>query len=59
MKGDFMRGPFVSHVQLDDINKRVIVTEVFVYAPEKMKGNLIRQMEASLYTLRFVVEKES
>lgn len=52
MKGDMMGGPFVSHARLDKVNQRVIVSEVFVYSPDKMKRNLIRTMEASLYTVR-------
>ncbi len=52
MKGDFMGGPFVSLSRIDKKNRRIVVTEVFVYAPDKLKRNLIRQMEASLYTLR-------
>lgn len=52
IKGDFMGGPFVSHARVDKANGRVIVAEVFVYSPDKMKRNLMRQMEASLYTLR-------
>lgn len=52
VKGDFMGGPFVSHVRLDEENQRIIVAEIFVYSPDKMKRNLVRQMEASLYTLR-------
>lgn len=52
IKNDFMGGPFVSHMRLDTINQRIVVSEVFVYSPDKMKRNLIRQMEASLYTLR-------
>lgn len=52
VKGDFMGGPFVSHVRLDEVNQRVIVAEIFIYSPDKMKRNLVRQMEASLYTLR-------
>ena len=35
----------------------VIVVEIFVYAPEKMKRNLVRQMEASLYTLKLPSSK--
>lgn len=56
MKGDFMGGPFVSHTRLDKKNQRIITAEVFVYSPDKMKRNLIRQMEASLYTLRLPEE---
>lgn len=52
VKGDFMGGPFVSHARLDKARHRVVVCEVFVYAPDRMKRNLIRQLEASLYTLR-------
>lgn len=52
IKGDFMGGPFVSHVRLDRANQRIIVAEIFVYSPDNLKRNLVRQMEASLYTLR-------
>lgn len=52
MKGDFMGGPFVSHTRLDKKNQRIITVEIFVYSPDKMKRNLVRQTEASLYTLR-------
>ncbi|NLI63696.1 MAG: DUF4837 family protein, partial [Bacteroidales bacterium] len=58
VKGDFMGGPFVSHARVDEVNQRVIVAEVFVYAPDKLKRNLIRQIEASLYTLRLPQDKE-
>lgn len=52
MKGDFMGGPFVSHTRLDKDNNRIITAEIFVYSPDKLKRNLVRQMEASLYTLK-------
>ena len=51
MHGDAMGGPFVSHSILDSAKGRVIVAEAFVYAPEMKKRNLIRQLEAALYTL--------
>lgn len=50
--GDFMGGPYVSHARVDEVNHRVIVSEIFVYSPDKMKRNLVRQMEASLYTVK-------
>jgi len=60
MKGDFMGGPFVSQARVDQVNQRVIVEEVFVYAPDKAKRNLIKGMEASLYTLQLPqVEEEN
>ena len=52
MKGDFMGGPFVSHTRIDTINNRVVTAEVFVYSPNKLKRNLMRMLEASLYTLK-------
>ena len=51
MVGDMMGGPFVSHVRLDEKNNRVVVAEGFVFAPETVKRNFIRRVEASLYTL--------
>ncbi len=53
MKGDKMGGPYVSHVRLDKANKRIVTAEVFVYSPDKLKRNLVRLLEASLYTLKF------
>lgn len=58
MKGDFMGGPYVSHTRLDTKNNRIITAEIFVYSPDKMKRNLVRQMEASLYTLRLPGEAQ-
>ena len=58
MKGDMMGGPFVSHARVDRPNGRVVVVEAFVYAPEKQKRDLIRQMEASLYTLNLPQDQE-
>ena len=52
MVGDMMGGPFVSHVRLDEKNNRIVVVEGFVYAPETEKRNLMRRIEAALYTLR-------
>ena len=52
VKGDFMGGPFVSHTRLDVANKRVVTVEIFVYSPDKRKRDLVRGMEASLYSLR-------
>jgi hypothetical protein len=45
-------GPFISYAQVDTTNNRVIVTEGFVMAPGKSKREYIRQLEASLRTLK-------
>lgn len=52
MENDFMGGPFVSHSLVDEMNGRVIVVEAFVFAPDKKKGDLMRKLEAALYTLK-------
>ena len=58
MQGDRMGGPFVSHSRVDEVNGRVVVAEAFVYAPEALKRDLIRRMEAALYTLQLPQQKE-
>lgn len=58
MKGDFMGGPFVSHTRLDKANHRIVTVEVFIYSPDKLKRNLMRMLEASLYTLQLPTEKK-
>ena len=58
VQGDRMGGPIVSHSRVDEVNGRVIVAEAFVYAPEMLKRDLIRRMEAALYTLQLPQETE-
>ncbi|MDL2255784.1 DUF4837 family protein [Parabacteroides sp. OttesenSCG-928-G06] len=59
VQGDQMGGPFVSHARLDEVNNRVVVVEGFVYAPETDKRNIIRRIEAALYTLRLPGEEDT
>ena len=56
--GDMMGGPFVSYARVDELNQRVIVTEGFVYEPNKEKKGYIRRLEAALQTARFINEQE-
>lgn len=58
IQGDRMGGPFVSHSRVDEVNGRVIVAEAFIYAPESLKRDLIRRMEAALYTVQLPAEQE-
>ena len=57
MENDAMGGPFVSHSVVDEVNNRVIVVEAFVYAASRKKGDLIRKLEASLFSLRLPADK--
>lgn len=52
MKNGMMAGPFVCHLHLDELNQRVIIAEGFCFAPNDVKRRLIRNLEATLYTLR-------
>ncbi len=52
MENGLMAGPFVCHMRLDELNKRVVFAEGFVYAPQDGKRRLIRNLEASIYTLK-------
>lgn len=52
MKGDAMGGPFVSHSITDSTTMKTITAEAFVFAPGKRKRNMIKQLEAALFTLK-------
>ncbi len=51
LMNDFMGGPYISLALLDIENQRVVVAFGYVYAPSKDKRNLLRQVEAMIYTL--------
>lgn len=53
MRNDAMGGPFVSYIQADEQNQRLLVTEGFVFAPDEKKRPLIRELEAALQTVKF------
>lgn len=57
MENDMMGGPFVSHSVVDEVNNKVIVAEAFVYAANRKKGDIMRKLEASLYSLRLPADK--
>ena len=58
MENDMMGGPFVSHARVDRPNGRVVVVEAFIYSPKGLKRDLIRRMEAALYTLSLPQEQQ-
>ena len=59
VEGDIMGGPFVSFAHIDPENNRIVVTEGYVYAPEKPeKRNLVWQLESVLYSFRFLEEEK-
>ena len=52
LENDFMGGPYISLAELDASNQRVIAAFGYVYAPSKDKRNLLRQVEAMIYSLK-------
>jgi hypothetical protein len=59
VEGDFMGGPFVSISQIDEQRNRIVTVEGYVYAPKYNKREYIRQLEAILYTIKFLPVKDS
>ena len=58
MTTDMMGRPFVSQAFVNENTGRVIFVDVYVYAPEKKKRSLIRNLEASFYTIDIPKEDE-
>lgn len=52
MKGDMMGGPFVCHSIYDPQDRRVIVAEAFLFAPDRDKATAMKRLEEILFTLR-------
>ncbi|WP_340111420.1 DUF4837 family protein [Maribellus mangrovi] len=59
LENDFMGGPYVALSELDVANQRVINAFGFVYAPSKEKRNLLRQVEAMIYSLKLNNQKDN
>ncbi len=52
LEGGFMGGPFISYAFIDPETSRAVTVIGFVYAPREEKRELLRQVEALMYTLR-------
>lgn len=57
LTSDMMGGPFVMHAFVNENTGMVVVVEVYAYAPETNKRNLLRNLESTLYTIS-IPEKE-
>jgi hypothetical protein len=53
VENDFMGGPFVSYTFADPNNNQIITIYGYVYHPNKKKRNLLRQIEAIIYSVKF------
>ena len=53
VEGDFMGGPFISYTTVDERHNRVVTILGYVYNPGQDKKDLLRQVEAVLYTFQY------
>jgi hypothetical protein len=49
--GDFMGGPFVNYVFLDEETNQMVMIDGFLYAPQRDKRDLLIQLEAIAYSI--------
>lgn len=59
VQNDFMGGPYVSLAELDASEQRVVVAFGYVYAPSRKKRNLLNQVEAMIYSMKFNNQAEN
>ena len=50
----FMGGPFLSHNIVDESRNQIITVEAYVYNPQDKKRNLMRHMEAIVYSAEII-----
>ena len=56
VENDFMGGPFVSYTFVDNRTGNLVTVEGYYYEPNQKKRNQLLQLEAILYSLKFVEE---
>ena len=52
LQGDFMGGPFINYIFVDEKNNRIIMLDGYLYSPKKPKRDLLKQIEAIIYTYK-------
>jgi len=58
MEGMAMGGSFVSITQYDEARKRIVTVDGFLFAPGEEKRNLLKRLDAILYSLDFPEEEK-
>ncbi|HEY9113534.1 MAG TPA: DUF4837 family protein, partial [Bacteroidales bacterium] len=53
VENDFMGGPFVSYTFVNPNNNKIITLYGYVYKPNKEKRDLLKQVEAIMYSVSF------
>lgn len=54
VENDFMGGPYVSYTFVDPGTNEIVTIMGYVYQPNKKKRNLLRQLEAIIYSVKFM-----
>ena len=54
LENDFMGGPFLSYTFVDTRNNQIVTLYGYVYQPNKKKRDLLRQLEAIMYSTEFI-----
>ncbi len=54
LKNGYMGGPFISHSVHDQARNMVVVVEGYVYNPSGKKRNMMRQLEAIVYSMNLI-----
>lgn len=57
VEGMAMGGSFVSITQYDEVRKRIVTVDGFLFAPGEEKRNLVKRLDAVLYSLDFPADK--
>jgi hypothetical protein len=52
LEGGYMGGPFISYAFIDPATSHAVVVTGFIYAPRDEKRELLRQVEALMYTVK-------
>ena len=59
VENDYMGGPFVLNVVLDEQRNRILYMMAYVYAPDGEKRNLIRQVESIIFSMNIDFSQEN
>ncbi len=52
LEGDYMGGPFVNYVFLDEEKNQMIMIDMFLFSPRKPKRDLLLQLESIVYSMK-------
>jgi len=57
VENDFMGGVFINYTFIDQANNKVITLDGYVYNPNDVKKNFLRQLEAIFYAVKFTSQQ--